>query len=264
MREKGFIKNRVHYEQNKMFLSIIRHEALYGAYILTLNLDQINSFEIFQTISNLQNLNEEISMYNNHLYDTVYLTHQEVFTTYGNALLNKWCGFDHIVLNEQIGKKNVNEISRWIYKQVNRDSEKFYKQLDYVDKMLYIFTSITDHSPTLNINDMINILKPTDEQLFKKIKFKNIWLGYYLNKSLIERTLNSKDIQDSDLYKLYKSGSRFNKIQFAKSCINNGYVSDQDNIILDNPINTNLLKGMTEEEFFRGSPGTRKGICNAL
>jgi len=262
MNEKAFLKNRVHYEQNKMFLSVVRHEALYGAYILTLNLTNVNKLKIFQCISSLDNLEEDIDFYNENLYDTIYLSNEQIYTTYGNALLNKWCGFKTIILNEEINKKNTNEISRWVYKNVERDSEKFYNNLDNLDKLLYVFVSTTNHSPTININDMINILTPSIEQLFKKITFSNVWLGYYLNKSLIERTLIQSEKDNNLLFKLYNSGSRFNKIQLAKSCINNGYISDQHNIILDKPINTNLLKGMSEKEFFSGSPGTRKGIAD--
>ena len=260
MYEKAFIKNRVHYEQNKMFLSIIRHESLYGAYILTLNLDNLEDEELFDSFKDLKSIPEKMDFYNDFIYKKVYIESTKQYTTYGNALLNKWCQFDSVVLNLQINKGTSNEISRQIYKFVERDSQKFYNLLDHLNKMLSIFVSVTNYSPTININDMINILKPSIEDLFKKITFNNIWLGYYINESLVERSLELAQKEDSNLYKLYKSGSRFNKIQLSKSCINNGYVSDQNNIILSKPINSNLLNGMTEEDFFLGSPGTRKGI----
>lgn len=258
MEEKAFLKNRVHYEQNKEFLSSIRHEALFAAYILTLNLDKINKDDIFLNIEDIQHLPEDIDYFNNDLYKTIYIEYSNYYSTYGNCLFNKWCGFNHIILKELINKSNANEISRWIYKNKDRNSEEFYKQLNNLNNLLFSFITITNHCPSLSVNDMIKLVSEDNEKLFKKIPANNIHLGYHLNEALIDRCINEFDT-DCTLYKLYKSGSRFSKIQLARSCINTGYISDDKNIILPRPINSNLLKGLTEEDFFLGSPGSRKG-----
>ena len=52
---------------------------------------------------------------------------------------------------------------------------------------------------------------------------------------------------------------KFNKKQFARSIVGIGYISDDNNIIQDKPITGTLLGGLTEDQFFETSFGTRKG-----
>ena len=212
-------------------------------------------------IENIQDLPEDIEYFNNNLYDTIYIKYSDKFTTYGNCLLNKWCGFNHIILNKLISKKEANEISRWIYKNQNKNKEKFYNQINKLNKLLFSFITITNHCPSLNIIDMVNLLDEETEKLFKNIPKDYVNIGYHINEALIDRCLNNFN-HDSSLYKLFKSGSRFSKTQLARSCINIGYVSDDKNIVVSTPINSNLLKGLTEKDFFLGSPGSRKSIAD--
>ena len=259
LEQKMFIKNRIHYEQNKNFLSTVRHEALYIAYILSLNQDEINKDNIFLTVNRIQDLPESINYFNNNLYDTVYIKYSKKYTTYGNCLLNKWCGFDHLILEKLIDKKQANEISRWIYRNQDRNKENFYNQLNELEQKLFLFSTITNHNPSISIKDMTDLLDENSEKLFKKIPDLNVHIGYILNKSLVERCIEQLD-HNCTLYKLFKSGSRFSQIQLSRSCINIGYVSNDKNIIIREPINSNLLKGLSEKDFFKGSSGTLKSI----
>ena len=108
---------------------------------------------------------------------------------------------------------------------------------------------------------MISILDDDTRNLFLNLPDNNVQLGYLINEALIDKCIEKMN-NNSSLYKLYKSGSRFSKQQLARSCINIGYVADDNNIIVPKPVKTNLLKGQTENDFFIGSPGARKGIVD--
>ena len=259
--EKIFLQNRIHYEQNKNFLAIVRHEALFAAYVLTINQEKINKDKILFKINKITDLPEDIDLFNNNLYDTVYIKYSNKYTTYGNCLFNKWCGFDHLILEKAINKKESNNVSRWIYRNQNRNKINFYKQLNKLEKLLFSFISITSHCPSISITDMIQLVDEKTEMLFKKLPKNNIMLGYYLNEALVDRCIENYD-HNSILFKLYTSGSRFNKTQLSRSCINIGFISNDKNIVVKKPINTNLLKGLTEDDFFAGSPATRKSISD--
>jgi hypothetical protein len=49
------------------------------------------------------------------------------------------------------------------------------------------------------------------------------------------------------------------KQQLARTCINIGYVADAKNVIISDPICTNLMIGLNENDYFKSSPGARKG-----
>ena len=106
---------------------------------------------------------------------------------------------------------------------------------------------------------MVELKDDETSRMLKQLPNNNIMLGYYLNEALVERCLENFD-KESNLYKLYKSGSRFSKLQLARSCISIGFSADTNNNITPIPIKTSLLEGLTEEEFFIVAPGTRKSI----
>lgn len=257
MEEKSYIKNTIMYDSDDSMLAVIRHEALYAAYILTENLIPIKEEPI--EISTLQNLFESIDWYNEKLNYPI-LCDDELYT-YGLCLLNKWCGFDIPHINKTITKNEADYVSRTIYEYFEHDNEVYYDHLTNLDKRLLFFISATKYCPSVNVTEMNNVLDSETEKLFKKLPDNNITLGYCINEGLLDRCLK-KFNRNTQLYKLYKSGSRFSKQQLARSAINIGYSADDNNIVVPKPIKTTLLKGMTPEEFFLSSPGTRKGIAD--
>jgi hypothetical protein len=52
------------------------------------------------------------------------------------------------------------------------------------------------------------------------------------------------------------------KQQLARTCINVGYVADAKNVIIPDPICTNLMIGLDEDDYFKSSPGARKGLID--
>jgi hypothetical protein len=255
MKENAFVKNITHYQSDNRILSSIRHEALYGAYVLSTQIS-CNDKPIIE-LENLQTLPESDELYDNNLNQPVKFN--DNIYPYGLCLLNKWCGFvDDIEIDFIIDKKTSRKISEKILKD-SETSAIYYDRLTDLSKKLMYFISSTSHTPSMNIDDMLEFVNDKHKQMFKNLPKQNIMVGYCVNKALVEKCIESCS-NTNKLLNVYKSGSRVNANQLAKICINAGYVSDDNNKIIKSPIKSNLLIGFTEEEFFRGAPGSRKGI----
>jgi hypothetical protein len=256
MEKNAHIKNVTDFDNNNNKLSKLRHELIFAAYILTENYDRKYKEIKFKNFNDLDDLPENYEYLNNldfgvSIKDKIY--------NYGVALFNKWAGFNDILINELITNKENNYISEVLFNYY-KDSVLYYDKLTELNKKLFYFISSTNYTPSLDLDDMINLLDENTEILFKMLPDNNIPVGYLINEALLDRCLNKNFDKNSNFYKLYKSGSRFSKAQLSRIAINIGYVSDEKNIILTKPIKSNLLKGLTEDEFFRSSYGTRKGL----
>jgi hypothetical protein len=202
--DKAYVLNTLYYDNDFKMLSILRHEALYAAFILS---ESINYDDRLVgrpcLINSLNELPEEYNLYNS--IKTIFILNNE-FVPYGICLLNKWCGFNTIKINEIITKKNVEKISRLISED-SKTNEEYHKRLSDLNKKLMFFISMIEQSPTININEMNQLLDPSISKLFKKLPKENIYLGFILNEALIDRSLKNLG-SDSELFKLYRSGSR--------------------------------------------------------
>lgn len=255
MYENAYLKNNFFYDHSQTFLSVIRHEALYAAYLLS---NDFNNIDFSKTIkiNNILDLAESIELYNN---PRICVEFNNKKYTYGIVLINKWCGFDDIYINFEISKKNNNLVSQIIY---NYNKDKFYDNLTNLEKSLFFYISISDNNPpTINIDEIIDVVDNESKKLIDLIP-NNIEVGYIINQAIIERCLSNLSKQNNTLYKLARSGSRFSAKQLARSCINIGFSADSKNNIVPKAINTNLMIGLNEKEFFIGSSGTRKGIVD--
>jgi hypothetical protein len=259
MEEKAFLKNTYFYDSDHSMLASVRHEALYAAYILTKNPEGNKDLEdyCFQ-IENLQDLPEDLDYWDNGLDVRVYIVNEDKFYSYGICLLNKWLTFEKVIINYPINKKNSDDISITLY---NHDKDNYYDLLHQFTNKLFFFISSTNHNPTIDVEEMVNLLSKKNEDLFKKLPEYNPYLGYYLNEALVDRCIENMH-PNSDLNSLYRSGSRMSKQQLSRTCINIGYVADAKNIILPSPICSNLMKGLDEDDYFKTGPGSRKGIID--
>ena len=256
MWERAAIRNTVYYDAKDEFLSTIRHEALYSAYVLSHFPKPSKSF---LEVEDLQSLPEKLEWFNTRLSDGVKVG-GEIYT-YGICLLNKWCGFREVEINELITKKQIQLISGKIYEYHQKDSKTYYDWLHELNKKLLFFISATNFVPTLSLEEMVGLVDETTHELIQKIPSGNPYVAYHINNALNDRCVDGFD-PNSNLYQLFKSGSRFSKVQLARSCISIGLLADEKNVVDPNPINTSLVEGLTPEQFFASSPGTRKGRKN--
>lgn len=255
--EKAFLMNTIHYDQNDAFLATIRHEALYAVFVLTKqNFNQENI--IIHDLENLQNLPESIHLWNEHLYNAVQMKTGEVYS-YGICLFNKFCGFDKVIITKNLGKKLTNEVNESIYNYFDKDNNKYYEILTDLEKRLFFFISSTIHTPSLDIEEMADLKDDLTNKIFKQLPNNNIGLGYHIVEALTNTCINNMS-ENSSIYKLFKSGSRFSRAQLSRSAIAIGYSADANNIVIPRPIKSSLLEGLTEEQYFRVAPATRKSI----
>jgi hypothetical protein len=255
MDERAYLKRYVNYDTNRDFLAVLRHEALYAAFILTENIKPHNTDNPLK-INNLSELPEDFEWYDERLSYPVQIDNN--FYTYGVCLFNKWCGFSQVKLNKPIDKKQSNNVSREIFRSFEKSGD-FYNKLKSLCNKLFFFITTTAHCPSINVTEMTDLVDDDTRTLFKKLPDKNVELGFHINHGLIKRCINNFN-KEHQLYKLFKSGSRFSETQLARSCINIGYSADAQNVVIPQPIRGNLLTGVTQEDFFLGSPGTRKSI----
>jgi len=256
--DKAYLKNTIQYDHSTGYLSLIRHEALYSAYLLTKDFNNIDTTNVIK-IDSLKDLAENIELYNK---PESCVEFDNNYYSYGVCLFNKWCNFDKIVINETISKKNNNHLSDCIYKNSSGSGEIYYKNLNNLEKNLFFYISIADYyPPTINIDEMLDVVDVDTEKLINKIP-DNINVGYIVNEALIERCLDNFSKKPSTLLNLFRSGSRFSGKQLSRTCVNIGFNADSDNQVQPSAINTNLLKGLTDDEFFIGCSGTRKGLSD--
>lgn len=254
--KNAYLGNNVFYDHEDQFLSVVRHEALYTAYLLTKDYKNINTDNII-VIQKLSELEETPELYEK---PETCVEFKNNYYSYGICLFNKWCGFDDIVIYTVINKKNNNYISECIYEYYKKDSKIFYKHLNNLEKNLFFFGSVSNYyPPTINVSEMLNVVDDTTRKIFNKVP-DDIEIGYLINQSLIDRCLHNFKKTPNTLYYLFKSGSRFSDKQLSRTCLNIGFCADANNKIQPSAINTNLLIGLNEKEFFQGGSGTRKGI----
>jgi DNA-directed RNA polymerase subunit beta' len=253
--QNAHIRNTFKYDSDSTMLSTPRHETLQACYSLTEYVKPNINKEILK-INNLNELPEDFDYWNDELDKPIEFNNN--LYSYGICLLNKWMKFNEIKINYNITKKNINDACEILY---NIDKDNYYNTLREFNNKLFFFISSTKHCPTINVNEMISILDDDSERLFKKLPKHNPYIGYSINEALVDKCIENLN-HHSDLYKMYKAGSRFSKSQLARTCINIGYVADAENIVINEPICANLMTGLTEEEYFQASPGSRKGIVD--
>lgn len=254
---KAFLQNVIYYDQQDSYLAKIRHEALFAAYVLT-NIN-INFDDIICEIKNLNDLPENLDLWNNKLNGCVILNDEKF--SYGISLFNKFCGFNRIIINKCVAKKQADEVSEAIYFFNNKNNKKYYDNLTELEKKLFTFISVTKHIPSLNINEMSGLKDKHSAKLLQNLPNKNILLGYALADAIADRCIDNLD-ENCTLSKLFTSGSRFSKAQLVRSCIAVSFSADAENNVMPDPIKSSLLEGLTEEQYFMVSPGTRKSIAD--
>ena len=255
MEEKALYNKYVFKDQSYSFLTTLRHEMIYAAYILT---EEVELAEPIAKYKRLEDVPEDPELLDEHITSTIQVGNRK--TTYGRALLNKWAGFNGIVIDYTIDKSTNESLSRAIYEDCQKDSECFYKRFWRLANYLLMFITFTKHNPTVPVDEMIDMLKPEYTELFKRVPTNNIKVGYMIHDMIVDSIINKMVESGSNLSKLFKSGSRFNKVQLQRSALSIGYISDIYNNILKEPLTTNYMSGLTEEQFFKSAFGARKGI----
>lgn len=241
--------NIVKYEHNDSMLHRVRLEAVYGLNVIftenehidyslpTLKIDKLQTLDIYHS-----DYNQPIE-FNGKIY------------SYGIGLLNKWCGFNTIVINKRISNSKLSEI---LY-ETSKSNEEYHTRLRNVNLKLYWFViTHSKYALTFPMEPIMYAYHPIKD-LFKKLP-KNPIIGYAVHKGLVDRLYNEAKSLGTRVSLLL--GTKLNKTQLARSIASIGYIADDHNIVQHEPITSNILTGLDEDDFFTSSFGTRKGVVD--
>lgn len=247
----SFIKDIIKYDHIDSFLIEISNEARYSYQVLRLSNINKNLDEII--INNYNELNYDYTI---NIHRKVTIIDLDLSISYGLFILNKLAGFSTVLLTADSSTEDCLEI---IY-QNSISNEKFHETIKNFNLNLYWFL-VTHQSETLTL-PFIECCEFTHKVKSNKL-LKNLpvnsFLGHHIYSAITESIYDNIPTH-YQLYKLTKS--KFRKIQFVRSLISIGYVANHENLINPIPIRNNIFSGLTEDEFFESSFGTRKGLVD--
>jgi hypothetical protein len=248
--ENAFQLNIIKYDHCDQFLAQIKNEAVYAFNLLALS--EPRSLTIAEaSIDELQDLPFDYDLildlelpikFNNKIY------------SYGVCLLNKWLYLDDIEITV---KNSTQDLSRIIYLNSKNNEEYHYRMSEFNRKLNWLLSSHRTKTLTFELEESCILLKQCIENPLLKELPKNPYIGTYIFNAIGDNVINNIP-KDYNIIKLLKA--KFKKGQFLRSIVSCSYVADDLNHVHSSPINATLLGGLTEDDFFTCSIGTRKGL----
>ena len=172
----------------------------------------------------------------------------------GECLINKATGFKRIMLRQGMSRQ---DISRTIFEYSNSNRE-YFDRLHNLSLFLNMY-QVPDNATTIPLQECIDVASwSKDEKLLDKLP-SHPTIGFATHQSLANRIVK-KITPEMALYKYRQT--KFGTTQFIRSFIGIGYIADHNNISQGVPITSAAFGGLSTDEFFRTSYGTRKGITD--
>lgn len=248
----SFIMNLVEYDHNSMMLHGLSHESKYAYEVLRSS--QING-ELLNVIL-VQSINDVVYDYNINIHTSCTIASLDITVSYGIALLNKWANFKIIRITHETSSDDA---VRYLLNH-SISNEKYHNSLrKFVSSINWFLSTHTTETLTLPFIESCEFInKIKHNKLIAKLP-KNPYLGQHIYSAIIDKIYNNIP-QHYQLYKLTKS--KFRKTQFSRSLVSIGYIADDSNMIDPEPVISNILMGTSEDEFFKTSFGTRKGLID--
>jgi hypothetical protein len=249
--ENAFQLNIIKYDHNDQYLAQIKNEAVYAFNLLVLTEPDKNIIPLI--INNLKDLSFD--------YDIILSLDQPVqfknkIYSYGICLLNKWLLNDDILIT---AKNNPQDISNIIYINSKDNYEYHHNLSEFNRKLNWFLSSHRTKTLTFELEESCSLLEQcTKNPLLKELP-NNPYIGSHIFEAISDSVINSIP-KDYNLIKLLKA--KFKKGQFLRSLVSCGYVANDRNEVHYKPINATLLGGLSEEDFFTCSIGTRKGLTD--
>lgn len=247
----AFIMNLITYDHNDSLLAEITNEAKYAYEVLRSS--EIDDMYPKIIINKLDELKYN---HNIHINTKVCVIDENQDIPYGLALLNKFANLKNISITHNT---ETSDALKLIY--TNSISNEKY-QLNVRAFLTSIYWFLTTHSsetltlPFIESAEFVN--KVQHNKLLSKLP-QNPYLGSYIYHSIVDDIYNNIP-KSYQLHKLTKS--KFRKSSFSRGLISIGYIADNHNMISPTPVTNNIITGLTEDEFFETSFGTRKGIVD--
>ena len=247
----SFVMNLITYDHNDSLLVELSNESKYTYEVLRASTLDEQCEKI--SIDKIEHLYYD---YKVSIHCPVHIRSSNITIPYGIALLNKFAEFKNIYITKDTEDK---EALKLILKN-SLSNERFHLSVKKFVQNIHWFL-ITHQSETLTLpfvesGEFINKVK--HNKLISKLP-QNPYLGSYIYNGIVDNIYDNIP-KSYQLYKLTKS--KFRKTSFSRSLISIGYIADNHNMISPYPVKNNIITGLTEDEFFETSFGTRKGIVD--
>lgn len=242
------IKNRMmnleSSESSKSLVFSLNKEMYVGLYIMTKD----KSYNRSPIAVTQQDLDSAVDPY-------IPVRYRGVNTTMGKAIFNNTLPIDFQFVDDIVNKKVVNNI---ISKLVEKYDRKVI--IDSVSKISHIgFKFATIMAPNISLDD----IEVPDKiyELKDKLKTADTETAADLIDEMSE--IIEKNLEGTGLYDLIVSGAGKGWTQPIQIFGAKGVVSDTKGNVLE-PVKSSFAEGLTTTEFFRVSPGARKGLADRV
>lgn len=231
-------------ETSKSLTFALGKEMFVGLYTLTKNIS-LNKSPVYVT-------QDDLDKATNPYIPVVYKNHN---TTMGKAIFNNLLPNDYPFVDDVVDKKIINKI-------LNNLVEKYDKDLviDIVSKIGKIgFKFATLIAPNISLDD----IEIPDEiyELKNKLLTADTETAADILKQMQDKL--AEHLKGSGLYDLIISGAGKGFTQINQILCAKGIVTDTTGNILE-PVKTSFAEGLSTTEFFKVSPGARKGLADRI
>jgi len=242
------IKNRMmnleSSESSKSLVFSLNKEMYVGLYIMTKN----KSYNRSPIAVTQQDLDNAVDPY-------ISVRYRGVNTTMGKAIFNNTLPIDFPFVDDVVNKKIVNNI---ISKLVEKYDRKII--IDSVSKISHIgFKFATIMAPNISLDDIE--VPDNVYELKDKLKTADTETAANILDEMSE--IIEKNLEGTGLHDLIVSGAGKGFVQPLQILGAKGCVSDPKGNILE-PVSSSFAEGLSTTEFFRVSPGARKGLADRV
>jgi len=256
-----YMENSVEFEHHRGLIVNPEHEAIYAAYILSVNANKrtIRKYDIEQYDS-YDDFEVQI--------DTINRTPGRIVSIDGDklpytiAVINKALGLNKKIYDGSyiLNKKNLQKLLKVLRENV--DDKEFYTYVHNFDKfLLECSTIIQDCNPTFDLDDFAIGSDEIDN--YKKTLVNEPYIAFHQNDILFQEIVTPK-VKERDtniLAKVFDSGARIKSVQLLKAVSNNGIPTNIYGKAFQENIKNSLLDGLTKREFFMGGDSARLALA---
>lgn len=261
----SYMENSVEFEHHRGLIPSPEHEAIYAAYMLSVNARKLTSFEKEKpliTINNINQLKINIDDLNRFPERLVTIIDWDITLPYTIVMINKALNTGKLLYDGSylLDKKNLNKLIKVLREEVG--DKDFYKYLHNFNKfLLECSTIIQDCNPTFDLDDFS--IGNEDIVEYKKTLVNEPFIAFHQNDILFQE-LVTPAVGERDtniLSRVFKSGARIKSVQLLKAVSNNGIPTNIYGKAFEENIKNSLLDGLTKKEFFMGGDSARLALA---
>jgi len=252
LEKNAFVVHTLQFDHNNNYQHTILDEAVYAFH--TLASCKINNNLSGLKINSLDDLPFDYNIFHNYLNAPITI-HNHTYS-YGLCLLNKIIGLKEIHVNN---KTNLQKLSQIIHNLSSDNFDYHYRLCELNRKLNWLVSTHPDKTLTLPINESLEILEANQNDKVLNNLPENPYIGMHIYNAKLDNVFENINVE-SNLSSLLKAKNK--KAQFSRSILSIGYIADDKNVVNSRPINSNLMGGLNEDDFFLSCQGSRKGITD--